>query len=114
MGDAEPMRWCEEKRKEWTRSMEDEPWRNDELRILEEGILQLKEDNLQRVLRSCKAPSGAGCDGRHPGISLDLSKETRRGVVEFLQQVEHSVKWPQQACTPMFFSLPWRGPEVKR
>ena len=41
-----------------------------------------------------------------PENSLDLTRETRGEVVEFLEKVEASWKWPQQACTTMFFLIP--------
>ena len=54
----------------------------------------------------CKAKTGVGCDGFHPKVLLDLTKETRRGTVEFLEKVEQSGRWSQQACTTMFFLIP--------
>ena len=53
-----------------------------------------------------KAKTGVGCDGFHPKVPLILTKETRREIVEFLEKVEQSGKWPQQACTTMFFLIP--------
>ena len=47
-----------------------------------------------------------GCDGFHPTVLLDLTEETRGEIVEFLEKVEQSGKWPQQACTTMFFLIP--------
>ena len=41
-----------------------------------------------------------------PKVLLDLTKETRGDTVEFLEKVEQSGKWPQQACTTMFFVIP--------
>ena len=35
---------------------------------------------------------------------LDLTKETRGEIVDFLEKVEQ--RWPQQACTTMFFLIP--------
>ena len=55
---------------------------------------------------AAKAKTGVGCDGFHPKVPLDLTKETRREIVEFLEKVERSGKWPQQACTTMFFLIP--------
>ena len=46
------------------------------------------------------------CDGFHPKVPLDLTRETRGEVVEFLEKVEQCVRWPQQACTTMFCMLP--------
>ena len=50
-----------------------------------------------------KAKTRVGCDGFHPKVPLDLTKETRGG--EFLEKVEQSGNWPQQACTTMFFLI---------
>ena len=36
---------------------------------------------------------------------MDLTKETRGEIVEFLEKVEQSGKFPQQACTTMFFVI---------
>ena len=53
-----------------------------------------------------KAKTGVGCDGFHPKVPLDLTEETREEILEFLEKVEQSGKWPQQACTTMFFLIP--------
>ena len=42
----------------------------------------------------------------HPKDPLDLTKETRKEVVESLEKVEQNGKWPQQACTTMYFLIP--------
>ena len=47
-----------------------------------------------------------GCDGFHPEVPLDLTGETRGEVVEFLEKMERSGKWPKQACTVTFFLIP--------
>ena len=46
--------------------------------------------------------------GRLPSrkFPLDLTKETRGEIVESLEKVERSGKWPQQAWTTMFFLIP--------
>ena len=43
---------------------------------------------------------------RLPKVRLDLTSETRGEVVEFLEKAEQSGKWPQKACTTMFFLIP--------
>ena len=53
-----------------------------------------------------KAKTRVGCDGFHPKVPSNLTKETRGGIVEFLEKVEQSGNWPQQACTTMFFLIP--------
>ena len=53
-----------------------------------------------------KAKTGVGRDGFHPKVPLELTKETREEVLEFLEKVEQSGKWPQQACTTMLFLIP--------
>ena len=52
------------------------------------------------------AKTGVGCDGFYPKVLLDLTKETIGEIVEFLEKVEQSGKWPQQACTTMFYLIP--------
>ena len=42
----------------------------------------------------------------YPKVPLDLTKETKGEIVEFLEKVEHRGKWPQQACTTMFILIP--------
>ena len=59
--------------------------------------------NLEKGSRMYKARTGVGCDRFHPEVLLDLTKETRGTIVEFSEKVEQSGKWPQQACTTMFF-----------
>ena len=56
--------------------------------------------------RLYKAKTGVGCDGFHPEVPLDLTKETRGEIVEFQEEEEQSGKWRQQACTTMFFLIP--------
>ena len=84
--DAKLLKRCEEQRKEgakhWQCNMEvqdldDKPWRNEELRSLEEGLPRLREDNLEKAARSDKAAIGVGCVGYHPRVPPDLSQETR-------------------------------------
>ena len=61
---------------------------------------------MERASRRYTAKTGVGCDGFHPKVPLDLTKEARGGIVEFFEEVEQSGKWPQQACTTMFFLIP--------
>ena len=56
--------------------------------------------------RLFQAKTGVGCDGFHPEVPLDSTKETRGDIVEFPEKVEQSGKWLQQACTTMFFLIP--------
>ena len=53
-----------------------------------------------------KAKTGVGCDSFQPKVPLNLTKEMRGGIVEFLKKVEQSGKCPQQACTMMFLLIP--------
>ena len=86
--------------------MEEKPWNNEELKECEEAVPRLKECDLDKASRLHKAKTGVGCDGFHPKVPLDLTKEARKEIVEFLEKVEQSGKWPQQACTTMFFLIP--------
>ena len=87
---------------ERVQNLEDKPWKNEELKKLEEALPRLKECDLEKASRLYKEKTGVGCDGFHSKTPLDLTKETRREIVELLEKVEQSGKWPQQACTTMF------------
>ena len=39
-------------------------------------------------------------------LPLDVTEGTRGEIVELLKKVEQSGKWPQKACTRMFFQIP--------
>ena len=61
----------------------------------------------KKASRMCKAKTGVGCDGFHLQVPLDFDKRNeRRNCGEFLEKVEQSGNWPQQACTTMFFLIP--------
>ena len=73
------------------------------------------------MTRNYKASTAVGCNGFRIEVPLDLSKKTRGDVVESLEKVAECGRWPQQACTTMFFfilhldSLEWLGAlEVSR
>ena len=91
---------------EEVQNVKDKPWKNEELRKSEKALPRLKECHLEEVPRLYKANKGAVCDGFHPKVPLDLIKETREEIVEFLEKVEQSGKWPQQASTTMFLLIP--------
>ena len=113
-GDARLLNCCEAKRKEWSKhwqcneeiqSMQDKPWRNEELRECEEALPRLKEGEMEKASRLYKANTGVGCDGFRPKVLLDLTKETRGEIAKFLENAKQSGYWPQQACTTMFFLI---------
>ena len=54
--------------------MEEKPWIDEESRSSEEGLQRLKEENLEKTARRCKATTGVGCDGLRPEVPTDLSK----------------------------------------
>ena len=58
------------------------------------------------VLRRRRGSTRHKRDDFHLEVPLDLAKETKKEVLEFLEKVEQSGKWPQQACTTMFFLVP--------
>ena len=83
--DAKPSARCEDKRKQWSthwqcdmkvQELKDTPWRNEELNNLEADQPRLLEKELEKAAKSCKAKTGVGCDGFHPKVPLDLTKET--------------------------------------
>ena len=86
--------------------MQNKPWRSEDLKECEEALPSLKEGALEKASGLCKAKTGVGCDGFHPKVPLDMTKATRGEIVEFLEKVEQSGKWPPQACTAMFFLIP--------
>ena len=86
--------------------MEDKPRKKEQLKKLEEALPRLTECELEQVSRLYKAKTRVGCDGFHPKVLLDLTKETRGEVVEIVEKVEQSGTWPQQACTTMFLLIP--------
>ena len=57
--------------------MQNKPWRNEELKECEEALPRLKEDDLDKATREKKAKTRVGCDGFHPKVPPDLTKETR-------------------------------------
>ena len=62
----------------------------------EAALPRLREGDCEKVSRLYKAKTGVGCGvgcgGFHPKVPLDMTKETRGGVVEFLEKVERSGK----------------------
>ena len=86
-GDAKPMWGREEKRKKWTKhwqcdsevqGVEDKPWKKEEFRSMEEGLLaQAEGRELRKSSEELQGYYGAGCDGFHLEVLPDLSKETK-------------------------------------
>ena len=84
--DARLLDRCEAKRKELAKhwqcdedlqNMQNKPWRNEESKECEEALPRLKEGDLEKASRLYKAETGVGCDGFHPTVPLDFTKETR-------------------------------------
>ena len=105
--DARLLDRCEAKRKEWSKhwqcneevqNVKDKPWKSEELRRWEEALPTFKECDMEGASRMYKAKTGVGCDGFHPKVLLDLTKETREEIVEFLEKVE---QW-QMAATSLY------------
>ena len=57
----------------------------------------MPETELEKAAKSYKAKTGVGCDGFHPKVLLDLTKETRGEVVEFMEKVKQCGRWPQRS-----------------
>ena len=77
--------------------MEDKPWENEELKKSEEALPRLKECELENLSRLYKAKTGVGCDGYHSKIRLDVAKETRGEIVEFLDKSR--AEWEMAAAS---------------
>ena len=86
--------------------MQNKPWRNKESKKCEEPFPRLKECDLDKASRLYRAKIGVGCDGFRPKVPLDLTTETRGGIVDFFEKVKQSGKWLQQTYTTMFFCIP--------
>ena len=71
---------------------------NEELKKLDEASPRLKECDLEKATRLYKARTGVGCDGFNPKIPLDVAKETREEIVEFLEK--GGAEW-QMAATSL-------------
>ena len=93
---------------EEVQNVEEKFWKNEELRNAEEALPRLKECHLEEVSRLYKAKTGVGCDGFQPSVSLDLTKETSGEIVEFLEKVEQSGKWPQKHARRCYPSCGYR------
>ena len=94
----------EAKRKDWAKhwqcdenvqNVEDKPCKNEDWKKLEEAPRRFIECDLEKVSSLHRAKTGVGCDGFHPKVSLDLTKETGGEVAEFLEKLEESGRWPQ-------------------
>ena len=90
--DANLLERCEEKRRNGQnignvkrkQNMQNTPWTNEELKEYEGALPRLKKGDLEKVSRLYKAKTGVGCDGFHPKVLLDLTKENKtrnRGVL---------------------------------
>ena len=51
--------------------------RSEELKKLEKDMPRLKESDPATAAKTEKAKAGVGCDGFHPKVPLDLTRETR-------------------------------------
>ena len=107
-GHVKPMRRCQ-KRGKSGRSIGHAIQRRKACRTSCGGTRKAKRSQPRNNSEELQATTGVGCDGFHPEVLLDFSKETRREAVKFLEQVEPCGKCPQQACTTMFFLIPKNG-----
>ena len=64
-----------EQRHEWTQH---KPWRNEELRSLEEGLPVPKEKHMEKAAKSSKAATGVICDGFHSQSSIRFVERNER------------------------------------
>ena len=85
--DARLLDRVEAKRKEWSKhwqcnekiqKIQDKSWRNEELKKCEKALPRLKEGDLEKALRFYKAKTGGGCDGFHPKVPLDMTRNDRK------------------------------------
>ena len=99
---------CEAKEKEWAKhwqcdegaqNMDDKPWKNEELKKLEEALPSLKECDLEKASRLKKGQNRSGIRSMASTQKSQWTRQEKRAEKELLEKVELSGKWPQQACT---------------
>ena len=73
-------------------------WRNEEHPSFEEGLPSLEDNFGKKAARCYKAAFGVGCDGFH---SPSSARRVKRN-----EKIKCQLRWPQQACTTMFFLIP--------
>ena len=97
---------CEAKRKEWAmlwqcdesvQNMEDKLWKNEELKKLERALPRLRECDLEKASMLYKAKTEVG--------GLNERKKQEEKWWSFWRRWSRVEKWPQQACTKMFFLI---------
>ena len=71
---------------------------SEEFKKLEEALPRLKGCDLENASDYIKQKQEVG--GRRPGLD-----KRNKNVVELMEKVEQSGKWPQQACTTMFLLI---------
>ena len=107
--DVRPLARCEEKMgvrtKHWqcnteVQDLKDKAWRHEELKRLEEGIPRLKEGDSEKAGEITRQRRVWDVMEFHQKVPPDLSEETRGKIVE------QCGRWPQQACTTIFFLIP--------
>ena len=84
-----------------------------ELKNLEEDVPRLQETDFAKAARNYEANTGVRCDGFHPHVPLNFTRETKGEAVEFSKKVAQCGRWPQQACTTMFFLIPKNVPNER-
>ena len=86
--DARLLDGCEAKRKEWAKhwqcdesvqNVEDKPWTNEELKILEEALPRLKECDLEKSIWIVQSKNRSGMRRILPESSLGLDKRNKKG-----------------------------------
>ena len=88
------------------RYLDDKPWKNEGLKKLEEALPSLKECELETCRDCTRRKQEWNATVSTQKSPMDLTKVTRGQIVELLEKVDKSGKWPQQVCTTMFFLIP--------
>ena len=69
-------------------NVDEKPWNDEELRRVEEALPRLKECHLEEVSKLYKAKTGVGgVTASNHKVPLNVTKETRGEIVEFLEKV---------------------------
>ena len=80
---ADPLKRAEEKRQEWSEHLPSGTEAQQE-----EVLPPMKIEELLHASRNYKTSTGAGTDGSHPKLPLDLTQEGYALIVDILTNVE--------------------------
>ena len=90
----------------WTRlgNTPTAPWRSYEARL--ESLPPLTAEDIRRAAKTFKTQTSLGCDSFSPKDLAALSVELRTCVATYLNEVEHTGRWPEKVATALIHLTP--------